>query len=283
MADQAADPPAVDPPAETTATESEPPAPTTQTDCAEDAPTPILPSSEPPPGPCSTTYASVKDVGVAADRNARHRRYMEDAHTFIDRFFDDDGQAFFGVYDGHGGKQAALYCQQNFHEFFKECLAEYPPDKRTDENLAEVMRAAFAKTDAEMKPNVGSSCGACAVVSVILRDGSGNRKLLTGNAGDARAVLLSNGEAVTLTRDHKASNEEEEKRIIDVGGFVRNGRVNATLAVTRALGDHCMKQFIISEPNVTVRDLTPSDSLLLLACDGVWDVLTVEDACKLCL
>lgn len=53
------------------------------------------------------------------------------------------------------------------------------------------------------------------------------RKVLyTANAGDARAVLCRDGKAVRLTYDHKGSDRQEAKRIMDAGGFVMGGRVN---------------------------------------------------------
>jgi protein phosphatase PTC1 len=50
--------------------------------------------------------------------------------------------------------------------------------------------------------------------------------LYTANAGDARGVLCRGGKAVRLTYDHKGSDKQEAKRIVDAGGFVLNNRVN---------------------------------------------------------
>lgn len=130
------------------------------------------------------------------------------------------------------------------------------------------------------------------------------RVLYVANAGDARGVLCRNGHALRLTYDHKGTDKQEAKRIMDSGGFVMSGRVNGVLAVTRSLGDSSMKEFVVGAPYTTETELTEDDELLILACDGVrnysqsretvlhltivrvscaqiWDVLDDQTACEL--
>ncbi|KDQ15204.1 hypothetical protein BOTBODRAFT_31871 [Botryobasidium botryosum FD-172 SS1] len=107
------------------------------------------------------------------------------------------------------------------------------------------------------------------------------RVLYTANVGDARAVLCSAGEAIRLTHDHKGSDKGEVKRIKEAGGFVLNNRVNGVLAVTRSLGDSAMKEFVVGTPYTTTVELTDSDEFLILACDGLWDVLKDQEAVDL--
>lgn len=95
------------------------------------------------------------------------------------------------------------------------------------------------------------------------------RVLYCANAGDARGVLCRNGKAVRLTYDHKGSDKQEAKRIVDAGGFVMSGRVNGVLAVTRSLGDSSMKEFVVGAPYTTETELSEEDEFLILACDGV--------------
>lgn len=95
------------------------------------------------------------------------------------------------------------------------------------------------------------------------------RVLYCANAGDARGVLCRAGKAVRLTYDHKGTDKQEAKRIMDAGGFVMSGRVNGVLAVTRALGDSSMKEFVVGAPYTTETDLSEEDEFLILACDGV--------------
>jgi len=107
------------------------------------------------------------------------------------------------------------------------------------------------------------------------------RVLYCANAGDARGVLCRGGKAVRLTYDHKGSDKQEAKRIMDAGGFVMSGRVNGVLAVTRALGDSSMKEFVVGAPYTTETELCEEDEFLILACDGLWDVVDDQPAVDL--
>jgi protein phosphatase PTC1 len=104
------------------------------------------------------------------------------------------------------------------------------------------------------------------------------RVLYSANAGDARGVLCRAGKAVRLTYDHKGSDRQEAKRITDAGGFVMSGRVNGVLAVTRSLGDSSMKDFVVGAPYTTETELCEEDEFLILACDGLWDVVGDQQA-----
>ena len=85
------------------------------------------------------------------------------------------------------------------------------------------------------------------------------------------------GKAVRLTYDHKGSDAQEAKRIMDAGGFVMNNRVNGILAVTRSLGDSKMKEFVVGSPYTTETTLGDDDEWLIIACDGVSRFLLVGE------
>ncbi|KAK9243732.1 phosphatase 2C-like domain-containing protein [Lipomyces tetrasporus] len=104
------------------------------------------------------------------------------------------------------------------------------------------------------------------------------RMLYTANAGDARIVLCRKGKALRLSYDHKGTDPMEAQRIKNSGGVVLNGRVNGILAVTRALGDSYIKKLVTSRPYTTETYLTPDDEFVILACDGLWDVCSDQDA-----
>ncbi|BGP18234.1 mgpp2cl-1, protein phosphatase 2C-like protein 1 [Rhodosporidiobolus nylandii] len=107
------------------------------------------------------------------------------------------------------------------------------------------------------------------------------KTLYTANAGDARAVLARGGEAIRLSYDHKGSDPKEIKRIEAAGGYVAGQRVNGYLAVTRALGDSQMKQFVVGAPYTTETAIRPEDEFLIIACDGLWDVCSDQQAVDL--
>ncbi|KAF5354723.1 hypothetical protein D9756_005273 [Leucocoprinus leucothites] len=118
-------------------------------------------------------------------------------------------------------------------------------------------------------------------VTIIIPPSSSRRVLYCANAGDARGVLCRNGKAVRLTYDHKGSDRQEAKRITDAGGFVLSGRVNGVLAVTRSLGDSSMKEFVVGAPYTTETELCDEDEFLILACDGLWDVISDQQSVEL--
>ncbi len=68
--------------------------------------------------------------------------------------------------------------------------------------------------------------------------------IICANAGDSRSVYSKqNNTTIPLSYDHKPDDEEEEQRILDAGGFVRAGRVDGDLAVSRGLGDFRFKEY----------------------------------------
>jgi protein phosphatase 2C family protein 2/3 len=107
-----------------------------------------------------------------------------------------------------------------------------------------------------------------------------------GNVGDSRAIASVRGRVQQLSYDHKPNNELEAKRIIAAGGWVEYNRVNGNLALSRALGDFVFKknenkaaeeQIVTAYPDVDIKELTSDHEFVLLACDGIWDVLSNEE------
>ena len=122
----------------------------------------------------------------------------------------------------------------------------------------------------------GSTAATC-----LLRQEGDKRVLYSANVGDTRAVLSRKGKAQRLTYDHKASDPAEMQRITEAGGFVLRKRVLGILAVSRSFGDHSMKKFVVARPHVSETDLVDGDDFLIIACDGVWDILTDQEAVDL--
>ncbi|XP_057864344.1 probable protein phosphatase 2C 8 isoform X2 [Cryptomeria japonica] len=208
---------------------------------------------------------------------------------------------FFGVYDGHGGSQASIYCKNRFHEALAEELRDASSFSRDLSYWSEVMSACFMKMDMAvggMCPNGGCSSngdvqmindccqnpvapenvGSTAVIAVV-----SPTQVVIANCGDSRAVLSRGGKAIPLSNDHKPEREDEMGRIEAAGGRVIywNGyRVGGFLAMSRALGDRFLKRYVISEPEVICTERTNEDECLILASDGLWDVLSNDTVCE---
>lgn len=144
------------------------------------------------------------------------------------------------------------------------------PNPKSATGSAYISQAAAAEahetTDGDVKPEAELS----AAETKLRQTATRQRVLYTANVGDARIVLCRNGRALRLSYDHKGSDESEGRRIANAGGLILNNRVNGVLAVTRALGDSYMKDFVTGHPYTTETVIQhETDEFLILACDGV--------------
>uniref|UniRef100_A0A672GKU6 Protein phosphatase 1G n=1 Tax=Salarias fasciatus TaxID=181472 RepID=A0A672GKU6_SALFA len=132
------------------------------------------------------------------------------------------------------------------------------------------------------KEEPGSDSGTTAVVALIR-----GKQLIVANAGDSRCVVSEHGKAVDMSYDHKPEDEVELARIKNAGGKVTmDGRVNGGLNLSRAIGDHFYKrnkalppeeQMISAMPDVKVLTLNEEHDFMVIACDGIWNVLSSQE------
>lgn len=83
--------------------------------------------------------------------------------------------------------------------------------------------------------------------------------------------------AHALSVDHKPNSKEERQRIENAGGVVvwaGTWRVGGVLAVSRAFGDRPLKRYVIATPEIKEETLKDEDEFLILASDGLWDVIS---------
>ena len=258
-------------------------------------------------------------VGVAENKNTTYRSKMEDVHTYVANFSERLDWGYFAIFDGHAGKDAARWCGNNLHTLLeREILTKEEEEVKAvheAESLAlltskfdmrEHLNNTFIRADELIQKQSNGSSGCTAAVAVIRwetdeperRDEEGQnannggqefdfvpsawhkRMLYTSNVGDLRIVLYRKGKAYRLSYDHKASDINEMNRIRDSGGLIMKNRVNGVLAVTRSLGDSYMKDLVVGNPFTTSTQITSEDEFLILACDGVWDVVTDMEACN---
>lgn len=128
----------------------------------------------------------------------------------------------------------------------------------------------------------GSDSGCTAVVAVLK-----GRELYVANAGDSRCVLCRGGNAFDMSIDHKPEDPIELDRITIAGGRVTmDGRVNGGLNLSRAIGDHVYKtnadlplkdQMITALPDVKTTTIEETDEFMVLACDGIWNVMSSQN------
>ncbi|XP_028804864.1 probable protein phosphatase 2C 25 [Neltuma alba] len=199
------------------------------------------------------------------------REYMEDRYSAAVNLQGQPKQAFFGIFDGHGGSKAAEFAAQNLE---KNVMDEVT--RRDEDDMEEAVKHGYLNTDSDfLKGDLrGGSCCATALIR--------NGNLVVSNAGDCRAVISRGGVAEALTSDHRPSREDEKDRIETTGGYVDfcRGvwRIQGSLAVSRGIGDRYLKQWVIAEPETKVLRIEPEHDLLILASDGLWDKVTNQEA-----
>lgn len=231
------------------------------------------------------------------------RRDMEDAVAVHPSFFWSENSVvaaavsntelhYFGVYDGHGCSHVAMRCRERLHELVKEELLAVPEWKLAMErSFSRMDKEAIARDDGaigncrcELQTPECDAVGSTAVVAIVTPD-----KIIVANCGDSRAVLCRNGKPYPLSSDHKPDRPDELNRIQEAGGRViywDGPRVLGVLAMSRAIGDNYLKPYVSCEPEVTITERTADDDCLILASDGLWDVVSNDTACgvaRMCL
>ncbi|XP_057443748.1 probable protein phosphatase 2C 8 [Lotus japonicus] len=219
------------------------------------------------------------------------RRAMEDAVRVVPRFVTAEhspsGYDFFAVYDGHGGTVVANACRERMHLLLAEEVKQGLASGDQGFDWFRAMYSCFMRMDNEIgggggdddvTVGEGNTAGSTAAVVVV-----GKEEIVVANCGDSRAVLCRGGLAIQLSRDHKPDLPDEKERIEAAGGRVigwNGNRVLGVLATSRSIGDHCMKPFVISKPEINVDARTELDEFLVVATDGLWDVVTNEYVCE---
>lgn len=194
--------------------------------------------------------------------------HLPQVTTFLNKYSESTINSpethFFGVFDGHAGGR----CSKAIATSIPEQLIKDPnfSSKLSVALKSSISRAneQFLKVAEKLRLHDGST-GICC----LLRE----NKLIVGNVGDSRAILLSGGKAIQLSTDHKPSNPEEQRRIAALGGTVIQcmgiARVNGILAVARAFGNYGLRHVIKADPDIFQRELGTDDDYIVLGSDGL--------------
>lgn len=204
---------------------------------------------------------------------------MEDRALVVPKIMNNaTNSSLFCVFDGHHGSSASQFCADHMGKLVSNHLSK-------TKTVSDGLKSAFRELDAQycQKEEHISGSTACAV---LIHDNN----IVVANTGDSRAVLISEPEpndirAIALSTDHKPDRLDERERIAKAGGTVSHWgvwRVEGILAMSRAIGDRTLKKYVIPDPDVTTREVRPGDKFVVLATDGVWDLLPNHEVAKLC-
>ncbi|KAK4281995.1 hypothetical protein QN277_013427 [Acacia crassicarpa] len=209
------------------------------------------------------------------------RETMEDTHFILPSICNEKDIHAFGIFDGHRGAAAAEFSAKAMPGFLQSLGSIGSP--------ATTLVEAFLKTDAAFRDEL-DSCrksrrvtqrdwhpGCTAVAALVVRN-----KLFVANSGDCRTILCRAGSPIALTKDHVASCPEERERVIRDGGQVHwqvdTWRVGLpALQVTRSIGDDDLKPAVTAEPEITETTLSADDEYVVIASDGLWDVMSNKE------
>lgn len=202
-----------------------------------------------------------------------HRNDNEDRHNVI---LGRNGVNFLSIYDGHGGRFVSSYLHDVLYKYFVNNSVSYPINRK-------YIRDVFKHVQSDLKnkyPAQAQHTGSTSCV-VIEYKKSNVPYLCVINTGDSRCVLCRNNFGIPLTKDHKPAWPEERRRLEELGGVIKfdgdDYRIK-DLSVSRAFGDLDAQPFLTQEPDIFKYRLDQSDKFVILACDGLWDVVDNQEA-----
>lgn len=215
------------------------------------------------------------------------RETMEDFHLINTEFNLKQNQALFGVFDGHGGVDVAKKLKDELSSRFAKII-NCTITNDTSSTIENLIRYLFKKFDEDIikqyapvnvkyeSTNFSSLGSTCTLVYLVKEIDA--TYLYCANIGDTRGLLISKGGATRITYEHKPSDDFENKRIKANGGVIFGGRLFGQFSLTRAFGNFALKKWVISEPFIKKLILTDQDKYVVIASDGIWDVIT-DDNC----
>lgn len=178
-----------------------------------------------------------------------------------------------GVFDGHGGKEISKYLQENITTQFLNRQVQYPLKKKTVIDICDGIQKELKNY--KHSYDSGTTC----LLAMNYKSPSGDHLNII-NVGDSRCILCRDNFAMPLTKDHKPHWPEERRRIEKIGGTIKfdgyDWRIN-NLSVSRAFGDIDSTPFVTHRPDLFRYKLDKNDKFIVLACDGLWDVLDNQE------
>jgi serine/threonine protein phosphatase PrpC len=226
----------------------------------------------------------ILEYAYKEERNHLNRTYMEDKGKSILNYNNDKNKLLFCLFDGHGGDEVSTYLQKNYFKIMKKYLNE----KEQNEGIN--FEQLFKEIDEEFKGCKYYKIGSTATIIYITReliDGKMNeaqKVLYCINIGDTKCILTQTTGSRKLSYDDLLTDKSEYNRIIEEGGYIKNGRVCGQLMISRAFGDWEIKPYgLICTPHVTKLSINKDCKYVIVATDGVWDVLDDLDVYKLSL
>ena len=215
------------------------------------------------------------------------RESNEDQHVHIINLNGENEELnpvnFFGVFDGHGGKAVIKYLKENLPQFFVNKFKKdiYSRSESASKYFIKVYSLLQDKMIQD-HPRVVQHCGSTACIGIHFKDTDSKHKIWLLNVGDSRAIKCNKSNiGEQLTQDHKPNSPDEKNRIEQLGGQIEfdgaDWRIK-DLSLSRAFGDLDCTPYVTHLPQIYKYKISSSDKYLIFACDGLWDVISNQDA-----
>ena len=177
----------------------------------------------------------------------------------------------FAIYDGHGGEDVSSFLKKELPSYFKN--QKLPIKKSYTYDSFKQLQEKLVKTQPINSQEMGSTC-LCALQQ--------NDRLEVFNCGDCRCVIGNNKKSIQITTDHKPNEQHEKQRLSKIKGKEEiylddNIWRIGPLSVSRSFGDTDTAPYITSKPDIFTHKLNSGDDFMVLACDGIWDVMSNKE------
>ena len=207
------------------------------------------------------------------DKNLKYRQSMEDIGVMLPDFIPEKKYSLFGIFDGHGGNDVVKYIKNRLPEIIKANITKNNNYDSIENNLT----SSFHKIDEELKFYDSEHTGSTATI-LLFQDNI----VYCANVGDSTAFIVYDNFIKKISIDHKCTDPKEEERILLNGGKITKNRVMGQLVLSRCLGDlYCKKYGVSNIPDISVNKLEGNVKYVVVASDGVWDVVKENELLQL--
>jgi len=210
------------------------------------------------------------------------RETNEDRHNVILNINGDDVNAnsinLFGIYDGHGGSWVSKYLEANIPNYYMNKKFVPPFNEEFHIKVFQLIQSQLLKND------FGYSNGSTCLLNIMYKYDD-NIYMNVVNLGDSRMTIIdTNGISKSVTKDHKPDDTIEEERLTNMGGEIYKDSEGVVrigdLSLSRAFGDGDNAPYISQKPDIFLKKITPQTKYIVMACDGLWDVVESKDLGK---
>lgn len=210
------------------------------------------------------------------------RESNEDRHNVILNINSEDSELnpinLFGIYDGHGGSWVSKYLEANIPNHYMNKKFVPPFDKEFHTKVFQLIQSQL------LKNHLGYSNGSTCLLNIMYKF-EDSIYMNVVNLGDSRmSIVNTKGESQSVTKDHKPDDSDEKLRLTKMGGEIYKDSEGVVrigdLSLSRAFGDGDNAPYISQKPDIFHKKITSQTKYIVMACDGLWDIVESEDLGK---